>query len=243
VNDCTIIAPSKSDGKKKKSSASTDNSNEVEFTYLISNPGTQTVFDIVAIDDVFGELPGSPISEIAPGDSVTLSQTSEVLQSVVHSAFVSAAGANGAVCEAQAFSTVTVEMPLISCENGKPQALVFEYTGESCAMESNTQNKDECSGDTDAANGVSIVITRDADKVSASPSEGVNVGDLVTIRTTNSKFRATTELDIVGAMGTQSLNIHTSCSDDLIVGQSFGAFRLVEFIAEGGIVTSTELSE
>jgi hypothetical protein len=45
---------------------------DVEYTYVITNESAVTVTDVIVMDDVLGEVPGSPIASIGPGESVTL---------------------------------------------------------------------------------------------------------------------------------------------------------------------------
>jgi len=100
----------KKSGKKKSSHGSqASGDNQVEYTYIITNTGTQSAFDVVAIDDVYGELPNSPIAEIAAGESVTFSQMVEVTQSISNTLYASAAGENGTICEGEGSATVTVK--------------------------------------------------------------------------------------------------------------------------------------
>jgi hypothetical protein len=65
----------------------------------------------------------------------------------------------------------------------------------------------------------------------------------VTIYTTENKLGTETKFDVVQQDGTilQSLTIHTSCSDDLIVGQQFGSMLLTKFIPEGSPIPESNL--
>ena len=55
--------------------------------------------------------------------------------------------ADGQLCSDEDRTTITVESPALSCDDGKPIALVFEYTGGSCGDTTNPQEgKLECSG-------------------------------------------------------------------------------------------------
>ena len=54
-------------------------------------------------------------------------------------------------------------------------------------------------------------------------------GESVTFSSTDGK-KLPSKLEVT--VGGQSLNIHASCSDDLIIGQSFGSLTLTGFIPE-----------
>ncbi|MCX7789713.1 MAG: hypothetical protein N2378_03660, partial [Chloroflexaceae bacterium] len=121
-----------------------------------------------------------------------------------------------------------------SCTSeGKPTSLTFRYTGAACDPTGNRQgSKFVCSGSPNNAEPVQLVVTRDADKISVSPSgQTIRVGDLVTLtRTDGRSFAADTFLAIrQGATTLQTLTIHTSCSQPLAVGDRFGSLTLVAF--------------
>jgi DNA-binding beta-propeller fold protein YncE len=114
----------------------------------------------------------------------------------------------------------------------KVEALTLRYLGGGCT-DDNDQDKDDCCGDP-GASPVSILITKDADKVSATPSNGIAKGDLITITHSGGKLRRDTKFDITGADGlTQSLKIHTSCSQPLNLGDRFGAFEVFAIDRKG----------
>ena len=63
------------------------------------------------------------------------------------------------------------EVPPATCADGKPNRLVFEYTGDDCSATTNQQEgKLECDGDPNGAAPISIVMTRDADEIDVSPT-------------------------------------------------------------------------
>jgi len=246
TSECTIAAVSK-DSSKKKTSPSSSSSNQVEYSYVITNTGSVDVLDVFAFDDVLDrEVTGSPIAMLAPNESTTLTEIVEVNATVTNTVFVSGATAAGAMCEDEASATVTVEMPENLCETGKPVELIFEYTGEGCSDTGNTQEKDRCDGDPMGAGDVSIVITKDADKLAADPSSGINIGDQVTFsKNDGNRLPAELKFDVKdGSTRLQSLNIHASCSDDLILGERFGSMVLVGFtppsktVPEPGVLVS-----
>jgi hypothetical protein len=124
--------------------------------------------------------------------------------------------------------------PTPSCETeDKPTSLTFRFTGGTCADSANTQGgKFSCSDESalDPAQPVQIVMLKDADKIDVTPHD-VSVGELVNIaRNDGADFASETILEIrqAGAL-IQEMNIHTSCSAPLVVGDVFGGLELVEF--------------
>lgn len=110
---------------------------------------------------------------------------------------------------------------------GKVAEAVFRYRGGDCTESANTQEKDRCEGRDPGAGPVSVRITKDADKVMAVPADGIRPGDLVSFTRVEGELGGDTEFDVVGPAGTQSLEIHTSCSQPFDVGDVFGSFELV----------------
>jgi hypothetical protein len=122
---------------------------------------------------------------------------------------------------------------------GKPLSLTFLYTGAGC-IDGNDQAADKwaCSGEP-GSDPVSIAIVKDPARITVSPSSGIRIGDLVTV----SRKVATTDMgsEIQLKVGSQSLKIHTSCSQPLAVGDVFGSLELVKFNGQsaGADVTYT----
>lgn len=77
---------------------------EVEYTYTITNIGVITVHDVSVIDDVYGEIPGSPIVEMLPGEEVVLSLIVDVSEAVTNIVTVTSADP---VCQAVAEAMIT----------------------------------------------------------------------------------------------------------------------------------------
>jgi serine-aspartate repeat-containing protein C/D/E len=88
---------------------------DVEYSYVIKNTGLVEVQNITVVDDVIGELPGSPIDSLAPGEEVTLEITALVEETVTNTVMVNGETTSGGVCSAEAFSTVTVVVPQPEC--------------------------------------------------------------------------------------------------------------------------------
>ncbi len=121
-------------------------------------------------------------------------------------------------------------VPPLSCSDGKPAVLVFEYTGQGCeAAPGNPQGGQfTCVGDPAGAAPVQLVV----DVANADPStESIGVGDFVSITPSGVEFDAQTDFDIrQGDAALQDLSIHLSCSQDLNVGDRFGSLILRVFV-------------
>jgi hypothetical protein len=118
---------------------------------------------------------------------------------------------------------------------GKVLEMVFEYTGGNCTATTNFQEgKAKCEGGT---GGATAAIVPDKSSIKANPSL-VGVGETFRVRQKDGKdLGSTFKVEVIGS-GTQKLEIHTSCSKDLNVGDQFGSLRLVELTTtEGGTVT------
>ncbi len=231
ATECTIVVD-KSNGKKKKSkkkaASSGGTSDDVEYTYVIRNVGSSKIFDATVIDDQLGEISGSPIDMLEPNTEVTLKQTvQDVASTVTNTVFVSGATAAGQVCEDDASATVTVETPPASCDDGKPAELVFEVVPGPCSASSNGQGtKFTCSGEP-----VGAPFAVVASKSNVTPSS-VGANETVSVKPSGDKFDSNTVFQVIGANGTQTMNIHTSCSQPLNVGDRFGSLILRVFIPQ-----------
>jgi hypothetical protein len=227
ATECTIVASKNTSKKKKKKAApSGGTSDDVEYTYVIRNVGSSKIFDTTVIDDQLGEIGGSPIDLLEPNGEVTLKQTvQDVASTVTNTVFVSGATAAGQVCEADASVTVTVESPPATCDDGKPVELVFEVVPGPCSASSNGQGtKFLCSGEP-----VGAPFAVVGPKVSVTPAS-VGANETVSVKPLGDKFDSNTELQVIGANGTQTLSIHTSCSQPLNVGDRFGSLILKVFV-------------
>jgi len=121
---------------------------------------------------------------------------------------------------------------------GDPQSIVFFYRGGDCNETTNDQDGHlVCSGSDPGAN-VSVTITKDAAKVSAFPSGGINVGDFIVFQNSDGQLAATTEFDLTGDNGTQSLAIHTNCGKPLNLGDRFGALEVGTLAFDDGSILS-----
>ncbi len=124
-----------------------------------------------------------------------------------------------------------------SCEDGKARKLQFRYTGDPCSATDNTQSGDSCSPSPGSAlaGTVEIVVSGKPNKFfTASPvDEIMEVGDLVMVETAGKKRFLPSSMKFEIKQGgdvLQTVEIHTSCSQPLIVGEQFGSSILDEFV-------------
>ena len=125
-----------------------------------------------------------------------------------------------------------------SCDDGKPTALVFEYTGDACSATTNFQNGKFTCEPTDLQLGVlaDVVMTKDADKISVEIDD--NMIKIFRSDTVGKEFPSEIKYAITDTDGnTQSQKLHTSCSQQLNVGDQFGSLILRDFIPKGGSVS------
>lgn len=134
------------------------------------------------------------------------------------------------------------------CANGKPMTLSFLYTGDLCSASSNSQgSKAVCTDGATAASGpVEIIYTgKDAGtKIAITPGSGattgevINVGDSIVLTSSRTGkdgsakgLHANSKFDIKqGGVIIQQLEIHTSCSVPLNVGDQFGSLQVTGFV-------------
>jgi hypothetical protein len=126
---------------------------------------------------------------------------------------------------------------LDDCEAGKPVALGLTYTGEGCSASNNSQDPDKatCAGGAGFAEFVHIVVFEDDDAVYFDGL--VQLGDEFFALASNAgedKFKANTRVEIFGTDGAllEELLFHTSCSQPLAVGDTFGSLTLTTFVPE-----------
>ena len=105
---------------------------------------------------------------------------------------------------------------------------------ESSAYPDTQNGKFECSGDPDDEDPVQVVC--DKGDCTADPSDAsVNLNGLVTLDSSGNRFMGDTEIEIRDESGVlvQDLKIHTSCSQQLEVGDQFGSLLLVGIVPQG----------
>ena len=122
---------------------------------------------------------------------------------------------------------VTLAAPGPICEGKtKPTSIAFRYTGGSCSATTNPQgDKATCSGSVSANQAVTVQASnKKGDKVYAVSPTTVQPGGIFIV---TGPFDADSLFKISNAGGTQSIGIHTSCSQPLNVGDVFGGITVV----------------
>jgi len=132
----------------------------------------------------------------------------------------------------------------------RPTEISFRFNaGDDCTVSSNTQDSSKWScTDIAATNApVQIIVSKpDGTHVSldTGPGATVNDGDVVTATAANagrSDFDSESRIQILDGSGSllEDITLHTSCSQDLRIGDRFGAIEVVGFVnAEQGTVQS-----
>ncbi len=115
-------------------------------------------------------------------------------------------------------------------------AYIGDAFGLGCGVSNPQDGKASCTGVDDPGSPVSVTITKDPDKVFADPNAGINAPTMTSVDVVSifkeeggvrKELASTTEFDVSGPGGTQSLAIHTSCSQPLNLGDVFGSFAVV----------------
>ena len=147
-----------------------------------------------------------------------------------------------------------VKMPLqpatgTDCQ-GKVIRMVLVYTGDGCEVSDNPQEgKFECVGSPNGQVFSDIIYTGKKPEnvgITFDSPAGVGIGEPGTLVIVESlvgnKLEAESILEIqVNGRVAQEVNIHTSCSKDIVVGNQFGSLMLVELTStENGTVTLLE---
>ena len=142
-----------------------------------------------------------------------------------------------------AIATPTPTPSIDVCAGGRPTQLTFIYTGDLCTASSHSQGKAVCTDVATAASGpVEIKYTgKDAGtKITVSPGSGASTGEVINVGNTfvlsssrgDKGLHSNSKFDILqGGNIIQQLEIHTSCSNPLFVGDQFGSLRVAGFIA------------
>jgi len=201
-------------------------SDNVIYTYLVTNTGTVgLVVDVE--DDKLGEIADD--LEVPAGATVELTEPALLTEPGTVENTVTVTDIEDPNCTATDKVTVEVLVPPASCEDGKPTALVFEYTGAGCAATTNSQaGKFQCEENDALGVLADVVMTKDANKFSVDID-----GNMVTIFRSDElgkEFPSEIKYDIIGADGTQKQVLHTSCSKPLNVGDQFGSLILRQFV-------------
>ncbi|MFC1778196.1 hypothetical protein ACFL3I_12805, partial [Pseudomonadota bacterium] len=239
--------------------------NAIDLRYTVKNTGTPDIDRICVGDD--NATPGDVSDDVlvTPPDCDTIPDASDPLakdqsrmyyrlgvpftgDNPIFTAYAEGRNAqvDGEVCKATDPVEILVETrptPIASCDTGKPQGLVFAYTGGDCSASTNEQEgkaKCEPSLGPGPVAGLPVEVTyrgKGKKHVTLWPEgEVVNKDDLVTLEASGKgkkgkKLESNTKLEIKqGGNTVQKLEIHTSCSKPLNVGDVFGSLTLMEFI-------------
>jgi len=153
-------------------------------------------------------------------------------------------------CALQLDKTCCVPQPPLpagSICDGKAVRAVFEIVGGDCSDTTNFQEGEaKCSGPNPIldplTDTVSIAFRKDGDKMDATPSTGLAVGDTFEITSSSGPIlKNQLKLLVSGPGGTQQQEVHVSCSRALRCGDQFGSLRLVELESElAGTVVCTD---
>ncbi len=214
--------------------------NTVTYTYEVTNLG-DAITGLSVVDDKLGTIASGV--DIGNGQTKTFTKDATITETTTNVATATGdlLGAPGVECTATDTATVTVAPPPGSCADGKPKTLVFKYTGESCAASKNQQgDKAKCSGDPNGAQPIKVVCTSkdctgSSPKIVVIPSDqSVDVGETVKVDAAGrDTLHSNTKLKLTqNGVTLQELEIHTSCSQPLAVGDQYGSLLLVEFIPE-----------
>ena len=134
------------------------------------------------------------------------------------------------------------------CDDGRANGLEFIYTGDSCDDPEASNNSQgglpgtsgdyQCSGplDDDGPGGppsVRLVPVKKPHLFTVTPSGLIEPGGRVTVRTltSNSKLYPNSQFELQDDLGNvlQTVTLHTSCSQPLIVGEQFGSLKLFTY--------------
>ena len=232
--DDVVIAAPVGGGEGADSCSLPFGGGEVTYAYQVNNTGAVNVEVTSVVDSELGEMLVLAPTLLAAGDSLALkSSPIYINQSTTNSVNVSANVVGNQQATCPAIDTVDVAVappPILSCADGKPATLVFEYTGEKCeARPANTQEgKFSCSGSPNKSKMVQLVVAG----ASTDPvDESIAIGDYVTVSPTGDKFDSQTDFQIMqGGRVVQDLSMHLSCSKPINVGDRFGSLTLRVFI-------------
>jgi hypothetical protein len=212
----------------------------VTYEYDVTNHGNTAVLS--AEDDQFGEI--LPPTLFPPGHTETLGKVQEILVDTHNVATVSGALVSDetVTCDATDTVWVTVEIPSETCEDGKAAVLTMRYMDNNNTSHTQDPSKVQVDGDPGNATPVYIIASSkenlNDDKNRIWFEGEVDQLDTFDIDATNanrSKLDAATFVRILdGQNGNelQFLEFHTSCSQDLNVGDQFGSLLLEVFQAE-----------
>lgn len=200
---------------------------EVEFIYTVTNTGTAPITDLV-LSDWNGPIAGVD-PNLGVGESFELTVSTVLFESLTN--LVRASAGNGA-CEAEDTVTVVVEEPPTDCcANGRPNVLVFEYTGDDCSASNHQQgSKAGCWDQAPLLDSV-YIIAKNKDRNRILFEGWVVKGGTFEVKADGDKFDSEIGIwvkDGPGGNTLQDIKIHTSCSVPLFTGDQFGSAKLLD---------------
>ncbi|MBT8141351.1 MAG: collagen-like protein, partial [Gammaproteobacteria bacterium] len=119
----------------------------------------------------------------------------------------------------------------------KPSSLTFLYTPKDCSG-FNSQADSTCSGDMTGSMSDASVSTFGKDADAWLYETSVMDGGTVTFIASGSKWKNKLSVLLEADGNSQEFFIHTSCSQPLILGEEYGSFQLIDYVGNGGGVTS-----
>ncbi|MCW9028739.1 MAG: collagen-like protein, partial [Kangiella sp.] len=113
----------------------------------------------------------------------------------------------------------------------KPSSLTFEYTPSDCSGV-NSQETATCSGDMTGAIGATSINTFGRDEEKWNYPSVIYPGENVTFTSADSKWGNQLNVHFSEGNLIQDIGLHTSCSEPMVLGDSYGSFTLVDFVGE-----------
>ncbi len=203
----------------------------VTYGFRVVNGG-DALGNVTLVDTLLGSIT-APFA-LAPGETRELVVSGQVTGTETNEVVASGTLGGGAACEDTDSLTVSLLPPQGSCLDGHPTALTFRYRGGDCSTNNPQSGKFVCSGVAPTTGGVQVIATQNQSRLTITPStQTIMVGDTFEVRRTDTlgaALDAETYLAVVqDGVTVQTLAIHTSCSQRLVVGDEFGSFVLVGF--------------
>lgn len=192
---------------------------EVAFNYEITNTGTSPVVNVSVVDDLFGEIPGSPIAVIEPGETVILTTYAMISETTQNTVTVTA-NPGTSQCVAQATSTVTVQEPPPAPKEctSKIKAMLLKYTGPEILGATVKIFADNAKSEPVIYNNVDLIpdVT-----ILSSPEQNNWTIDASAVKFTKKKKKKKNELGakVIIYINDSKEVIHTSCSTPFVAGE------------------------
>lgn len=186
--------------------------------------------------DVAGVVPNATKVTLALDNTLTSNceagASSGSIQKKTVSGPAVAISVNPISCDLQVDKTCCVTRPpnaeFGSCE-GDLTRLDLEFTGDKCSASNNDQGRAfRCYGRRPIEGPASVIVKNGQGVVTASPSSGINEGDVVTLSSSTGTLFDKTKLKTTGSWWRkQYLKIDTSCERSIQCGDQFGAYKVV----------------